>query len=106
MTAIAPPKGYTFDHTEWLKNSSGRFVATLANADGAHKKIVAVNLETSGIVELVAGEEVPVYNFNTDYYKAFTHDAVAFTDYDSHLNGDAARAFSHVLGQILFGKEQ
>ena len=52
------PKGFTFDHTEWLKNSSGRFVATLANADGAHKKIVAVNLETSDIVELVAGEEL------------------------------------------------
>ena len=56
--------------------------------------------------ELFAREEVPFYNFNTDYFKAFTHDAFAFTDYDSHLNGDAARAFSHVLGQILFGKEQ
>ena len=55
---VEAPEGFTFDHTEWLKNSSGRFVATLANADGAHKKIVAVNLETSGIVELVAGEEL------------------------------------------------
>ena len=52
------PDGFTFDHTEWLKNSSGRFVATLANADGAHQKIVAANLETSDIVDLVAGEEL------------------------------------------------
>ena len=54
---------------------------------------------------LFAQEEVPFYNFNTQYYKAFTHDAKAFTDYDSHLNGDAARAFSHVLGQILFAEK-
>ena len=52
------PDGFTFDHTEWLKNSSGRFVATLTNSDGAHKKIVAANLETSSLVELVAGEEL------------------------------------------------
>ena len=52
--------------------------------------------------ELFESEEVPFYNFNTGFYKAFTHEAKAFTDYDSHLNGDAARAFSHVLGQILF----
>lgn len=52
------PEGFTFDHTEWLKNSTGRFVATLTNSDGAHQKIVAANLETSSLVELVAGEEL------------------------------------------------
>lgn len=52
------PDGFTFDHTEWLKNSSGRFVATLTNLDGAHQKIVAANFETSDLVELVAGEEL------------------------------------------------
>ena len=54
--------------------------------------------------DLFSQEQVPFYNFNTQYYKAFTHEAKAFTDYDSHLNGDAARAFSHVLGQILFSE--
>ena len=55
---VEAPEGFTFDHTEWLQHSSGRFVATLTNIEGAHQKIVAVNLETSDIIELVAGEEL------------------------------------------------
>ena len=40
-------------------------------------------------------------NFNTQYFKAFTHDLKAYTDYDGHMNGDAAEDYSKVLAQVL-----
>ena len=40
-------------------------------------------------------------NFNTEYFKTFTHDLKAYTDYDGHMNGDAAEAYSKVLAQVL-----
>ena len=43
-------------------------------------------------------------NFNTQYFKAFTHELKAYTDYDGHMNGDAARAYSKVLAQVLESK--
>ena len=48
------------------------------------------------------GEEY--VNFNTQYFKAFTHELKAYTDYDGHMNGDAARAYSKVLAQVLESK--
>ena len=43
-------------------------------------------------------------NFNDmQHFDLFTHDPMAFTDYDGHMNGDAARAFSKVLAQQLEG---
>ena len=47
---------------------------------------------------------VEYVNFNTQYFKAFTHELKAYTDYDGHMNGDAARAYSKVLAQVLESK--
>ena len=44
---IPAPKGYTFDHTEWVHNNENLAVATLTNIDGAHPKIVLVNTNDS-----------------------------------------------------------
>lgn len=44
---------------------------------------------------------VKYLNFNTQYFKAFTHDLRAYTDYDGHLNGQAARDYSKVLAEFL-----
>ena len=55
---VEAPEGFTFDHAEWLKNSSGKFVATLTNSDVAHQKIVAVDVASSAMVELVSGDEI------------------------------------------------
>ncbi len=44
---------------------------------------------------------IPYFNFNTDYYGAFPHDALQYTDYEGHMNGTSARAYSAVLGKIL-----
>jgi len=53
------PSGYTFDHSEWaLGNTNNNVVATLANADGAHRKIVLLNLAENAIVELAVGDEL------------------------------------------------
>lgn len=51
-------------------------------------------------------QEVPYYNFNGQYFKAFTHDISAFTDYDGHMHGRAASDYSRVLGEVLKGEEK
>ena len=58
VNSIAAPKGYTFDHSEWTIGGENLAVATLTNANGAHTKIVLVNVDDSSIVELVEGEEL------------------------------------------------
>ena len=40
-------------------------------------------------------------NFNTQYFKAFSHDLSDYTDYDGHMNGAAAEEYSEVLANIL-----
>lgn len=40
-------------------------------------------------------------NFNAELLQAFTHNLSAFTDFDGHLNGLAARDFSKVLAEQL-----
>ena len=57
VQTLAAPAGYSFDHSEWISN--GNFaVATLTNANGAHTKIVLVNLTDGSLVELVEGDEL------------------------------------------------
>ena len=66
INMVQAPAGFTFDHTEWVsglvkrKNSlkSKYVVATLANANGAHSKIVLVNIEDGSVVDLVEGDEL------------------------------------------------
>ena len=49
-----------------------------------------------------AEQEVGFLNFNDpQHFDLFTHDIMAFTDYDGHMNGDAARAFSRVMAAQL-----
>ena len=45
---------------------------------------------------------VTYYNFNREYFNAFTHVTDVFVDYDGHMSGENALAFSKVLGQILY----
>lgn len=48
---------------------------------------------------------VEYYNFNREYYKSYNHELANYVDYDGHMNGDSARAFSKVFGDIVFGDE-
>lgn len=59
VQTIEAPGGYTFDHSEWAANGSQPLIAaTLTNLNGAHTKIVLVNLADSSITELVDGDEL------------------------------------------------
>lgn len=64
IKAIASPEGFSFDHAEWALNyagsdSNGGFiVATLTNANGAHEKIVLVNVGDGSVIDLVEGDEL------------------------------------------------
>ena len=58
VNSIASPKGYTFDHSEWISGGENLAVATLTNANGAHSKIVLVDISDSSIVELADGDEL------------------------------------------------
>ena len=51
------PDGYAFDHTEWAYKS-GLVVATLTNVNGAHSRIVLVDLSTNKVTDLVTGTEI------------------------------------------------
>ena len=46
-------------------------------------------------------KEVKYYNFNAEYYKFASHDMTHFTDFDGHMNGDAAKSFSRVFAHFL-----
>ena len=56
--SVASPLGWTFDHSEWTLGGENLAVATLVNANGAHTKIVLVNLTDDSLVELVEGDEL------------------------------------------------
>ena len=56
VKSVGAPAGYSFDHTEWAWGDLA--VATLTNADGAHTKIVLVDVADSAIVELAEGDEL------------------------------------------------
>ena len=49
-------------------------------------------------------QDVLYLNFNTQYYKAFPHDMKYFTDFDGHLNSEAAVNYSKVLAKLLMKK--
>jgi uncharacterized protein (TIGR02171 family) len=63
VNSFAAPKGFSFDHTEWVLNYSNEVakeiaVATLANANGMHSKVVLLNMADSSLTELVSGVEL------------------------------------------------
>ena len=59
IQSIKAPAGYTFDHSEWASDGiRSNIVATLANTDGAHTRIVLVSPSDSSVLELAEGEEI------------------------------------------------
>ncbi|MCQ2235327.1 MAG: TIGR02171 family protein [Paludibacteraceae bacterium] len=55
--SVASPKGYAYDHTEWVSGMNFA-VATLTDINGSHKKIVLVDIESGSLVELVQSDEL------------------------------------------------
>ena len=85
-----------------------RFVAVITPLYGGTLQSIAdtANEAWDYFSEYFEGKGVDLYNFNREYYKAFSHEAMCFVDYEGHMNGDAARAFSRRLGEILFPQDQ
>lgn len=57
VKSIPSPAGYTFDHTEWASRTNYA-IATLANNNGVHSRIVLVNMKDSSIIDLLEGNEL------------------------------------------------
>ena len=57
VQSIKSPKGYSFDHTEWVADKN-LAVATLANANGAHQKIALVDVASNKVMEIAEGAEL------------------------------------------------
>lgn len=56
---VAAPEGYSFDHTEWAVGTSNEnLVATLANINGAHKRVTLINLAEGNTTDLAEGDEL------------------------------------------------
>ncbi len=56
IQSVAAPQNYAFDHSEWVDENL--VVATLTNSQGAHTKIVLIDLADSSITNLVEGDEL------------------------------------------------
>ena len=74
VNSFAAPEGFSFDHSEWAQNYANEWrreiaVATLANANGMHSKIVVLNMADSSLTELVSGTELwhPCLWMNASY---------------------------------------
>lgn len=48
-----------------------------------------------------AEHEIRYLNFNTEYYEFFSHNLINYTDFDGHMNGEAAEKYSEILGYLL-----
>lgn len=66
IKSVEAPSEYTFDHTEWVsgyvvsksRRQNDFVVATLSNKNGAHTKIVLVDVNDGRITDLLEGEEL------------------------------------------------
>lgn len=58
IQSVEAPKGYTFDHTEWVLGGSNMAVATLVNVNGVHEKIALVNFADSSVKIIAEGDEL------------------------------------------------
>jgi len=85
VLSVKSPEGYTFDHTEWVYGSDSVFVATLANSDGAHKKVVLVNAFTGKVLDIVEGGEL--------WHPAMWTDRPVTVSIDPELDEDSAGVY-------------
>ena len=93
--SVASPAGYSFDHSEWAIGGGNFVVAMLTNADGAHVKVVLMNLADDSVTELVEGEEL--------WHPSLWISKNAPSSDDSQLNLDSAGVY---LADFQGGEEE
>ena len=103
---IPAPKGYTFDHTEWVRNNENLAVATLTDIDGAHPKIVLVNTNDSSVTEIASGAELwhpdfwigKLQNFETK----LNVDSAGMYELNCPYTGDMSTTMSRYDMELLY----
>ena len=90
VNSFAAPSGYTFDHSEWTSGGENLAVATLTNSNGAHSKIVLVNLSDSVTIELAEGEEL--------WHPSMWVNSKGSVDSGVELDADSAGVYFNELG--------
>lgn len=91
IQAIPAPDGYSFDHTEWA-NQYNKVVATLTDVNGAHRRIVLVDVSDSSVTDLVESEELM-------YPSLWTNGAVVRNG-ENDLDPDSAGAYMRANGSF------
>lgn len=88
IQSVAAPKGYSFDHSEWMLNGADSIVvASLANMNGSHTRIVLINLADSNVYTLVEGDEI--------WHPCLWKGANFFDKVESSLDPDSAGVYLH-----------
>ena len=96
IQSVAAPSGYSFDHSEWTSNGN-LVVATLTNVNGAHQKIVLVNMTDSSVTELMEGDEL--------WHPSLWANFGAILEADNILDLDSAGIYlseDHQMEQVRF----
>ena len=96
IQSVAAPSGYSFDHSEWAFNGN-LVVATLTNSNGAHQKVVLVNMTDSSVTDLLEGDEL--------WHPSLWVNSGAALDADGLLNLDSAGIYlseENCMEQIRF----
>ena len=88
--SVAAPSGFTFDHSEWASGTADNVVATLTNVNGAHQKVVLVNLSDNSVVNLIEGEDL--------WHPCFWVSDNSFENDDVLLDLDSAGVYFNNLG--------
>lgn len=78
VSSVPAPAGMSYDHTEWVYGSN-LAVATLVNADGAHKSVVLIDFSNSAMLNLMDGEELWHPSFWNKKKTIFPEDKVSFS---------------------------
>lgn len=87
-----------------LCNKEGvEFVAVTTPVPDALLEVYSDNYEEAWeyFGEFFEKQGVRYLNFNTEYYDFFSHNLINYTDFDGHMNGEAAKKYSEILGYLL-----
>lgn len=88
---------------DYCKENHIEFVAVTTPIPAATLKQFSENYEAAWkyFGEFFREKRVEYLNFNAQYYKAFSHKMECYTDFDGHMNGEAAEQYSRVLAELL-----
>ena len=106
VKAIPSPKGYSFDHVEWVNRSEHLAVASLMTSDGNHSRIVLVNTKDSSFVELADGAELwhpDMWIGNPQSFETSLNlDSAGMYELNSPFTGDMSPMYTRYDLELLY----